>query len=267
MANLQLPEDFYFSQSALAAFIACPLKFRRRYLDGLVWPEAGEQVGGRERGRLFHLLAQRYFHGIEPLSPLPGLDPCLADWTAALRQRYSLCAGYRYYPEVELRICQGPMRLVAVFDLLAIDPAGQATIYDWKTESNLPRRSVLLQSWQTVLYRWLLVAAGDVFLPAGLAAEAATLVYWNPAGPDREERFPYSTEQQQQDGNRLLELIGVIMGCDYDQFPAVVAGHCQWCEFRFLCHGLQTAADKEIEQFEGLDSEVFDWEQVVEVEF
>src|SRR6056297_3943752 len=57
--------DLYFSQSALSIFNNCRRKFRYRYLDGLYWPaEWGmkeEVKKDLKQGRLFHLLAERYY--------------------------------------------------------------------------------------------------------------------------------------------------------------------------------------------------------------
>ena len=54
--------ELYLSQYALSTFDTCPRKFRYRYVDGLFWPRNWTSLDQRDRmekGRLFHLLAQR----------------------------------------------------------------------------------------------------------------------------------------------------------------------------------------------------------------
>ncbi|PTX15473.1 PD-(D/E)XK nuclease superfamily protein [Halanaerobium congolense] len=57
--------DLYFSQSALAIFNKCRRRFKYRYLDGLYWPAEwgmNEEVKkDLKQGKLFHLLAERYY--------------------------------------------------------------------------------------------------------------------------------------------------------------------------------------------------------------
>ena len=71
-------DDLFFSQLALLYFEKCPLKFRRRYLDGLFWPRdwGGNQEMKEllEKGELFHQLAWRYYSRGETIDDklLPG---------------------------------------------------------------------------------------------------------------------------------------------------------------------------------------------------
>ena len=37
-------DELYFSQLALRYYEKCPLKFHRRYLDGLYWPGDWEEI-------------------------------------------------------------------------------------------------------------------------------------------------------------------------------------------------------------------------------
>ena len=66
--DLRYADYFLFTQHSLATFEKCPLKFKKRYLEGLKWESSlSEDIKKRlEMGNNFHLLAYRYFLGIDP---------------------------------------------------------------------------------------------------------------------------------------------------------------------------------------------------------
>ena len=122
-----LDSSFYYSQLALSIYQSCQLRFRRRYLDGLYWPRPiSEQV---ELGMDFHLVSNRYFASGQQESY--GGD--LGSWLEALYRFRPLAPGLVFLPEQELRLKDGPVRLVAKYDLVALEP-GRVVIYDWKTD-------------------------------------------------------------------------------------------------------------------------------------
>jgi hypothetical protein len=76
------------------------------------------------------------------------------------------------------------LKLVAKFDLVVVDPDGKAMIFDWKTEKKLPTRTYLDKAPQTVVYRYMLCAAGGQYSPRGrFKPEEISMVYWNPMYP------------------------------------------------------------------------------------
>ena len=66
----------------------------------------------------------------------------------------------RQYPELTLSVPLGDHRLIAKFDLLAIEPGGRAVIVDWKTGQRRQGQSWLAGRLQTRVYRYVLAQAG-----------------------------------------------------------------------------------------------------------
>ncbi|MFW5982206.1 MAG: PD-(D/E)XK nuclease family protein, partial [Halanaerobiaceae bacterium] len=99
--------DLYFSQSALAVYDKCPLRFRYRYLDGLFWPQDwGGSEGQKEvieMGNSFHRLAQRYYARGEEISE-GILSGELKLWFKRLKDFRPFNKRDIFYPEQEMRI-------------------------------------------------------------------------------------------------------------------------------------------------------------------
>ena len=150
---MTLPDGFRFSQAGLQDFVTCARRFQLRYLMALQWPAAEvEPIEAQERrmalGQAFHRLVQQWTVGIpqerlarqatdadlqrwwqavvtyDPVATFGG-----ADTDAVVRSEYGLLGGVAGY------------RLVAQYDLLIVQPGGQATILDWKTSTKRPTDS------------------------------------------------------------------------------------------------------------------------------
>ena len=113
-----------FTQYSLGTFAICPVKFRRRYIENLRWKKILDKNTAKrmELGNSFHLLAERYFRGIDC-----GLHQSweyyreLDMWLKALQRDFKLQPGLRYLPEYRLRMSKEGLRLEANFDLLVVD--------------------------------------------------------------------------------------------------------------------------------------------------
>jgi len=245
-----LPQERPLSALALRLFTECPLRFRRRYVDGLSLggvPDDPAEARALRLGEQFHLMARRYFTGLDPGTLGDPADRAeLTDWLGRLQRYLPLNPGRAYYPELELRLCEPdpapggvPLRLVAKFDLLVVEPDGRATIYDWKTLRVMPPRERLAAAFQTVVYRYVLCAAGGAYTPGGrFDPDRVAMVYWNPLGGGREERLPYSRAQFAADDERLRRLTAAIRTAPPDGFLPTGDGRiCARCEYRPLCHG------------------------------
>lgn len=272
-------DELYFSQSALVAYQNCPLKFRRRYLDGLFWPADWggneEQKKAVEQGRLFHLLAQRYYsRGEVPNQEL--LSNELAIWFERLQKFRPYYENGNFYPEHEIRINASQIKLVAKYDLLYVTVDGRAVIYDWKTtvskkqdgqERQISRRSnsYWLHHFQTIVYRYVLCKAGGVYSPKGVfKPEEISMIYWNPEDPHWVEPIGYSQSQFVKDENLILKTIGEIKNLDYDAFLATGdQKQCERCEYRPICHG-KRAVHVELEE-EDTDFDL-SWEAIDEIQ-
>lgn len=237
-------QERYLSALSLKLFTQCPLRFKRRYIDGLYLaaPTAGEVAEQRalQQGEYFHLMARRYYAGLQPGAL--GDEAAQAEldvWLDRLKRFVPLDCEHAFYPELELRLTQPDLRLMAKFDLLVVAPDGQATIYDWKTLRRTPSREQLAKAYQTVIYRYMLCAAGGAYSPGGaFRPDQVRMVYWNPMQRERVEEFVYSEAQYRADDAALRRLAARILATPLDGFAA--AGDewtCARCEYRPLCHG------------------------------
>ncbi|WP_043714291.1 PD-(D/E)XK nuclease family protein [Symbiobacterium thermophilum] len=233
----------HFSALALRLYAECPLRFRRRYVDGLAipgLPDDPEERRAMLQGERFHLMARRYYSGLEPGTLGAPADRAeLEDWMQKLVRYLPRRPGYAYYPELELRLSEPALRLVARFDLVVVAPDGEATIYDWKTLRHMPPRAKLEAAFQTTVYRYVLCAAGGAYAPGGaFDPDRVSMVYWNPLRGGREERLPYSAARFREDGRRLRQLVAQILATPPDGFPPTGDPRlCARCEYRQLCHG------------------------------
>lgn len=273
MARLPLHER-PFSALALRLYTECPLRFRRRYIDGLYLtgaPDDPDELRALLQGERFHLMARRYYSGLEPGTLGDAADRAeLMGWVHLLRRYLPRNPEYTYHPELELRLNEAAtsspgdppertdspriLRLVAKFDLLVVAPDGQATIYDWKTLRYMPSRARLEEAFQTMVYRYVLCAAGSAYAPSGaFDPDRVAMVYWNPLQGSQEVRLQYSAAQFAEDRQRLRRLVAQILATPRDGFlPTGDERICARCEYRQFCHGPLTEwaveewADREV---------------------
>lgn len=262
-------DNFYFSQNALSTFITCNLKFRRRYIDGLYWPKLWDgQEDLREAielGNQFHLLAQRYYEGLEDdIPPDHPQAEKLSRWMTELKSFIPLIPGNTYLPEHELRMTKKDIRLVAKFDLVVFTPDKKAVIYDWKTYRKTRKRSFLESQVQTRVYPYVLAEAGGIYVP-GIKPEDVAMIYWHPEHMKDGIRFSYSSSRHFQNEKFLFDMIRDIQSRAYDDFLATPdENYCRTCEYRPLCHGESAEL---IEDDDDMAVEYFSLEDVPEVAF
>ncbi len=209
---MPLPPDFQFSQGNLQDYTDCPRRFQLRYLLELAWPaveaEPADEFETRIRdGEAFHRLVQQHVLGVLPagVAPEPGSD-LAAWWDNYLASPPPDLPPVRH-PEITLSAPLGEHRLIAKFDLIAIEPGERAVIVDWKTSAKRPRPGWLIQRLQTRVYRYLLVRAGAA-LNGGqpLRPEQIEMIYWFANFPDEPERLRYDATQFEADGRYLMEM-------------------------------------------------------------
>lgn len=293
-ANPGLPPNFVFSQSSLQDFDDCPRRFELRYLLRLAWPAVqSEPQQAQERdlrlGQRFHRLVHQRLLGVPVERLEAGLDdPDLLAWQRNFEQ-FVVQAGLelrpagrrgRYYPEAALTAPLAGQRLVAQYDLIVVGEAGRLTIYDWKTHHHRPRRAWLEKRLQTQIYRYLLVCAGQGFLPQAVAAPTVEMIYWFAAYPDQPERFDYPParfEQDQADLTRRIEQVCRLAALPPEpglggRFPQTeTAERCAYCRYRSLCDRGGCGADwLASEDDPALDLNApggFNFEQIAEIAF
>jgi hypothetical protein len=268
---MQSLQERHMSAMALGTYQICPLRFRYRYLDNLYWSRlwgaSPTEQKAVEQGQNFHLMARRYYSGLDPARVQdPVEQQQLEAWLGLLAGFLPLTFDRSFHPELELRLNRPDMRLMAKFDLVVVDPNGHATIFDWKTEKRMPRRSYLIKAPQTLVYRYMLCAAGGAYSPTGrFKPEEISMVYWNPLYPDRWERLPYSEAQFHKDEEHLQGLITRILRTDRDLFLATTDERvCKTCEYQMICHG-RRAERVDLEEEEWLHEESLAWDNLPEL--
>ena len=265
---MQPLQERHLSASALATYQACPLRFRYRYLDSLYWSRLWgappEERAVLERGQNFHLMARRYYVGLDPArveDPVEQKE--LESWLTLMQGFLPRTFDRAYFPELEVRLNRPDLRLQAKFDLVVVDPDGKATIFDWKTERKLPTRTYLDKAPQTLVYRYMLAAAGGQYSPRGqFRPEEISMIYWNPQHPTRWHRLEYSQARFEKDERFLLDQVSRIMKTPREMFLATTdEGTCRRCEYQMICHG-RRADQVDLNDEEELREATLSWDDL-----
>lgn len=274
---MPLPDTFQFSQATLQDYVDCPRRFQLRYVLMQPWPDLitdrpGELEQHMERGAQFHHLAHQHALGIKVERLTESIqDPVLAGWwqTFLLQPVPDLPEEVRR-AELVVSAPLGTHRLVAKFDLLAVEPGQRVVIVDWKTSLKRPRRAVLARRLQTLVYRYLAVEAGAAFnagqrpLPGRVE-----MVYWLAAFDGAVERFPYDSAQHAATRAYLTDLVAEIVARPEATWSLTTdERQCRFCTYRSLCErDVRPGLLADLEEDLILPDLEIDLEQVAEVEF
>jgi CRISPR/Cas system-associated exonuclease Cas4 (RecB family) len=279
---MPLPSHFQFSQSSLQDFETCPRRFKLRYLQRLSWPGIEtEPIHEAERlaqlGADFHRLVQQHLVGLDEEILSRSLAEAEAElkvwWRNYLDHRPLALAEAQTFPELTLSAPLRGYRLLARFDLLAVQPDGIFMVIDWKTARRKPARDSLARRIQTRAYPYVLTVAGAAY-NGGQPIDPATIkmIYWYPQAPDQPEAFDYSAQQFERDEKFLSDLVERIKSAaQEDDFPLVEDRKpCTYCVYRSYCDRGDKAGpliSLEEEPQEVLDVSVLDWDQIAEIQF
>lgn len=236
-----ISDKLYFSQLALSTYLTCQLKFQRRYLEELYWPRPTTEA--IELGTDFHIASERYF-----------LTGEMASYPGKMGEMLDRLYNFRpwepntiFIPEQQLRY-GSDINLVAKYDLLVL--ADKAYIYDWKTDAKKLKKTYYHNSMQTLVYRYLLVAAGNGYFDGRIIKPSDVVMgYWNPNYPNEPLYFDYNDKQYIKDGRVIRDLIGDIKAKSFGEFLA--AGDkkvCSYCEYSPLCHGRPQETEEDFDQ-------------------
>ena len=276
---MTLPPDFQFSQNSLQAYVDCPRRFQLRYIRRLAWPAIeAEPVLDSERylqqGAAFHHLVHQHVLGI----PAERLDEMVIGQDLRRWWRNYLDGGpadlpLSRYPEIVLSTPLAGHRIVARYDLIAVQAGRRSVIVDWKTSRKRSERRWLAERLQTRVYPYLLVQAGSQ-LNGGrpLEPEQVEMVYWFADFPADPERFAYGLARHEENGDNLAALIEEIRGLEESEFPLTPnVRRCRYCPYRSLClRGIQAGrldeAEDEGDVHDDLDFSL-DLEQIAEIEY
>ncbi len=275
--RMPLRADFAFSQGSLGDYVDCARRFELRYIQRLRYPSLDVQEALQYENRLrqgdrFHKLAQQRLLGLpaELLGRSLADDDELRRWWENFLEHGLTGLPRRRYPEITLETQLGGRRLVAKYDLLAIEAGGAAVIVDWKTSPRVPRKDSLEGRMQTVVYRYVLAMAG-AHLHGGrrIPPERIRMEYCYVAARGERLRFDYSAAQLEADEARLRRMLADIEAAE--TFPLTSdERRCQFCNYRSLCdRGLAGS----LEAFDFADEEAaeedfaLDFDQIAEIEF
>ena len=262
------------SQASLQDYVDCTRRFQLRYLDRLSYPAiesepALENEQHQREGEYFHRLVQQHLIGIpaEQVARLAKTDN-LQRWWENWKDFRGLRDFGSSYPEAALSAPLGNFRLLAKYDLIAIDK-GKAVIYDWKTYRRRSRNEWLAARMQTRVYRALLVNAG-AHLNQGQAfePEQVEMIYWFADFPHEPARFEYSASQYKRDWDFLVRIAGEIESAS--SYPLTDDRQkCAYCPYRSYCERGVRAGDIDQAEAEMEAEELFDvnFEQIGEIAF
>lgn len=259
----------------------CPRRFQLKYLRELAWPAIeAEPVLEHENlmqlGSRFHQLVHQHLSGVPAERLTQTIDhPDLSRWWHNYLDHAPDLEGWQTRSEIALSAPLGKRRLVAKYDVLAIESGKQALIIDWKTSRKKTPRKWLQERLQTSVYSYLLVQAGS-HLNGGKAIqpEQVEMTYWFPEVPSQPERFSYNTKQYSSDHERLSSLAEQIIALSNEeqgQFRLTSdERRCRFCVYRSLCARGEKAGDlNDMEDIFAQEDVVFelDFEQIGEVEY
>jgi hypothetical protein len=276
---MTLPTDFQFSQGSLQDYVDCPRRFELRHVERRAWPAveaepAAENERHLRQGAAFHRLTHQHTLGIPPerlSAAVTEVD--LARWWRNYLAAPPADLPPTRYAEVALSAPLAGYRLVAMVDLVAVEPRRRVVLVDWKTYRRRPRRTWLADRLQTRVYPYLLVRAGSHFNDGEpVQPEQVQMVYWFANFPSDPETFVYSAAQYEADEAHLTALVEEIGGLEQGDLPLTSEErHCLYCPYRSLCQrGVEAGspADAQEEPEPGGDFDLtLDFEQIAEVEY
>ena len=265
-----IPRGFKYSQSSLAAFARCRRQFLLRYVEQLAWPapvtdQLAAWEAAADRGRAFHQFVLQESLGMDVEEAVQRSDdPLLAAWWRHWREQPPAVPEGAVFGETMLSVPLAGRRLVAKFDRAVLAGDGRAWIFDWKTGRQKPEQAAYAQSWQTLVYRFVLVEAGAVLNRGRAPApDDVMLVYWHAQYPQALRPIGYSAAEHERVRQLLAEAIAAI-----EALPDAAAfaktddlSECQRCEFHTYCNRPAERSDDW-----DIGEDELEWEQVPEAE-
>jgi RecB family exonuclease len=265
------PPDFQYSQRNMHDFRECARRFQLRHLLRQEWPAPllepiAEAEAEAKRGERFHRLLERHFLG---LPTLPPANPELAGWWAAFQgaeKALNLPTAIRK-PEVTYSIPVAGQRLMARFDLVAIDPGKSIVIVDWKTGRRPSNPDLLRKRMQTFVYLAVGQRALETEFGGPIPPEAIRLMYWfvaTPADPvtihlpDPVEFYGYVAFVE-----KFVRLIQI--SAEGNNWPLTDdLRRCSVCNYRSYCNRAVDAAT--VDEADASEMFLWDAESIQEVE-
>lgn len=273
---MTLRRDFQFSQHNLQDYIECPQRFYLRYVEQRGWPALrSEPVQEQERhasmGVRFHEMIHQAHLGIDTHNLTAGsIDTDLLLWWQRYLDNPPAELPTQRMTEFTLSAAFAGYRLIAKYDLLAVQPGERVVIVDWKTSLRPPAEHILRARMQSRLYPLLVVLAGQS-INAGkpVDPDQVEMIYWFASQPETPVHLFYSERQFAQDQSDLFELIRAIDRAAPEDFQPVGGEKtCVYCNYRSLCGRGERAGDWEGDDLPAADiSGNFDLSDLGEIQF
>jgi len=271
-----LAADMALTQGRLQDYVECARRFQLRNIERLRSPalEVKQALAYEQRlrqGQRFHTLVLQHIHGTAPDRLAQSLhdDPELAQWWATYRRLGLDSLPGTLYPEIALQTQLAGFRLLAKFDLLALEPGGDAVIVDWKTSTAPPQRARLRAHMQTIVYRFVLARAASHLYGDVIAPEHIRMDYVFVAQDGHRERFDYSAAEMAADEARLQALLQEIHSAEH--FPLTQElRSCRFCSYRALCERGEAGDIWELEaevEAEMPQASTLDFDQIEEIAY
>jgi CRISPR/Cas system-associated exonuclease Cas4 (RecB family) len=266
-----LPDSFTFSQSSLQDYSDCERRFYLRYIEQLAWPAvesepALENEQHQVEGQTFHRLVQQSLLGL-PGEKLTGLanTPTLSQWWENYQIYEFNLSEYEIFPELNLISQIGKHRLTAKYDLVAVGDH-KFFIYDWKTYHKRPSQERMAVTYQTRVYRSLLVRAGGCLIKnKPVNPDEIVMVYWLANFPTQPIQLPYNSSQSLRDWKHLENLTNRIE--QQEIFPMTAdEKKCKYCQFRSYCDRGISAASYEDDHESLVEMSDLTMDQIPEIE-
>lgn len=240
---MPIPADFQFSQHNLQDYFDCPRRFQLRYILKRGWPALqSEPVQERERhavlGVRFHQMIHQQHLGMDTeMLTESNIDADLHLWWQRYLESSPRDLPARRLTEFTLSAPFAGHRLIAKYDLIAVQPGERLVIVDWKTGLRPPARQILSQRVQTRLYPLLAVLAGhSINGGVPVEPEMIEMIYWFSSLPENPVIFSYSVRQYHSDLEEFSAVVETICNLKDDEFALTSQENgCAFCNYRSLC--------------------------------
>jgi hypothetical protein len=272
------PADFRFSQRSLQDFVDCKHRFLLRYMKHLAWPAIVTEPAVEHERRVYlgarlHQLIQQHRIGVPETRLRASIrDPELMRWWEHYLHDSPSDLPEVQHTEIVLSAPLAGYRVMAKYDLLALDPGRKAVIVDWKTASRPPRYEHIAVRLQTKVYPYVLAQSGRA-LNEGIPIQPAQIemIYWFSNQPQSPVHFQYDEDQYDMDESYLISLVGQIVDLAESDFLRTSDERlCRYCVYRSLCERGERAGDLDVwgdddETEDDLDFDL-DFDQIAEVD-
>ncbi|ODM25957.1 hypothetical protein A7W90_06795 [Clostridium sp. Bc-iso-3] len=270
--DLRFFNYFLFTQQSISTFEKCPLKFKKRYLEGLKWKSVISEELNRRReiGNNFHIMAHRYFLGIDTgfTEGIEGYEE-LSRWIEALKTYFPKTDDALYLPEYKLRMAKETLRLEANFDLLVVKKGG-IEIWDWKTPGKNKAVDERLKgerlkgSLQSMVYLFVLKEQAERVVQREIDCSNIRMFYWQPEPVSVLAEISYTDEMHEEFRHTLKRKIDGILEYDYGSFDKkLYRKNCMYCEFNWFCNNERVDFEAVEEDEDFLDQ--LDWDSIEEL--